>query len=224
MDAHRARGRSFVRTLAVAAAIGLMPAGLLVPAVADAQTAAAEASSGVIAPIQTLDQSLLAVMRAGDSTPFSQRVQMLAPAVDTALNLPAILKEAVGPDWSSMSAAQQAQLLNVFRQYTVATFVTNFDSYNGQTITISPTTRALSGGAQVVNTIIHSGNGKETHTISYVMRKAANGLWKATDVLADGTISRVAVLRSDFSSMLSRGGASALQASLQQKTQKLENS
>jgi phospholipid transport system substrate-binding protein len=37
-------------------------------------------------------------------------------------------------------------------------------------------------------------------------------------VLADGAISRVAVQRSDFRSLLMRGGAPALAASLQQKT------
>ena len=52
------------------------------------------------------------------------------------------------------------------------------------------------------------------------MRKTGSG-WKAVDVLADGSISRVAVQRSDFGSLLTRGGAPALETSLQQKTQTL---
>jgi phospholipid transport system substrate-binding protein len=49
------------------------------------------------------------------------------------------------------------------------------------------------------------------------MRQNGKG-WKAVDVLADGSISRVAVQRSDFRRLVSRGGAQALIESLNQKT------
>ena len=42
-------------------------------------------------------------------------------------------------------------------------------------------------------------------------------MWKAVDVLLDGTISRVAVQRSDFRSLLGTGDAGALIASLERK-------
>jgi phospholipid transport system substrate-binding protein len=49
------------------------------------------------------------------------------------------------------------------------------------------------------------------------MRQSPQG-WRAVDVLLDGTISRVAVQRSDFRSLLNHGGAPALAKSLQEKT------
>ena len=52
------------------------------------------------------------------------------------------------------------------------------------------------------------------------MRQEGSG-WKAVDVLADGSISRVAVQRSDFRRLVSRGGAQALIESLNQKTNDL---
>jgi phospholipid transport system substrate-binding protein len=51
----------------------------------------------------------------------------------------------------------------------------------------------------------------------------SDGGWRATDVLADGSISRVAVQRSDFRTLLSRGGGSALLASLQKKVADLSD-
>ena len=57
----------------------------------------------------------------------------------------------------------------------------------------------------------------ESHELDYVMRQEG-GAWKAVDVLADGSISRVAVQRSDFRRLVSRGGAQALIESLNQKT------
>jgi phospholipid transport system substrate-binding protein len=44
------------------------------------------------------------------------------------------------------------------------------------------------------------------------------GPWQAVDVLADGSISRVAVQRSDFRRLLANGGAQALMTSLDHKT------
>ncbi len=188
-----------------------------------AARAADAASTGATAPIERLDEALLTVMKQGKAVPFQQRVATLAPAIDNALDLSYILRISVGPRWTTTTPEEQQRLLAAFRVYTIATYVDNFDSYNGQRITIAPQTRALSDGARVVRTEIIPKSG-EPHHIDYVMRKNPDGRWQATDVLADGTISRVAVLRSDFSSMLARGGASALVASLQRKTADLERS
>jgi phospholipid transport system substrate-binding protein len=202
------------------AVFGVLAAGALVPLFA---RAADVAGSGPVAPIERLNEALLRVMREGQSTPFNQRLNQLTPVVDSALNIPDILRLSVGPSWASLSPDQQAKLLAAFRQYTVATFVENFDSYEGQRLTVSPQTRPLGNGAQVVHTEVISRSGLATHSIDYVMRQSANGAWQATDVLADGAISRVAVLRSDFAGMLARGGAPALLASLERKTAALEN-
>jgi len=48
------------------------------------------------------------------------------------------------------------------------------------------------------------------------MRNGPNG-WRIVDVLADGAVSRVAVQRSDFRSLLRSGGPAALQKSLETK-------
>ena len=58
------------------------------------------------------------------------------------------------------------------------------------------------------------------HTLDYVMQKTDTG-WKVIDVLADGSISRAALQRSDFSALFDKGGAPALQARLQEKTEAL---
>jgi len=175
------------------------------------------------APIERFAQALLSIMKQGKATPFAQRANALTPALEGALNLPVILRLSVGASWAGLAPAEQQRLLNVFLQYTVATFVESFDSYDGQTVTVSPNPRPLSDNAQVVRTEIIPRDGTDPHAIDYVMRPAPDGTWKATDVLADGTISRVAVLRSDFAAMLARGGVAALESSLQKKTAALES-
>lgn len=171
------------------------------------------------ATITQFNAALLAVMKAGAQTGFGQRFQALAPAVDQAFDLPAVLSLSVGPNWSSLPADQQARLLEAFRRYTVASYVANFDSYNGQTFTVAPTTRSLDGDRVVVQSRIVPASGESTE-LDYVMKQGASG-WKIVDVLAAGSISRVAVQRSDFRHLLSRGGGDALLTSLQRKASDL---
>ncbi|HUN43149.1 MAG TPA: ABC transporter substrate-binding protein [Acetobacteraceae bacterium] len=202
------------RMLLGASAALLAAAGSPVGATAD-DTAAA------VAPIQQLCNMLMAIMRAGQSVPFAQRFDQLAPVVAKSFNLDTILQVSVGPTWPTLPPDQQAMLKAAFRRYTVASYVSNFDEYSGQRFEISPTVRALANGEQVVATrIIPRDPSGETHVLDYVMRQGPQG-WQAVDVLMDGTISRVAVQRSDFRDLLARGGATALAKSLQEKTANL---
>jgi len=207
--------------LVVAVVAGLAIAPAMVASAPSATAATSEATStSVTAPIQALDEALIEVMRAGRKTSFQQRYALLAPAVEQALDLPFILRISVGLGWSSMSSQQQQELLDAFRKYTIASYLDNFDSYDGQKLVIEPNPRQLATGEQVITTEVIPVSGSP-HKLAYVMHKLPDGTWKAIDVLADGTISRVAVQRSDWSSLLTQGGAPALLATLQKKTEAL---
>ena len=176
----------------------------------------ANADPAAVTPIRELCDHLLEIMRAGQATPFPQRFATLAPVIDRVFDLASILQLSVGPTWSSLSPDQQASLLTAFRRYTVANYVNSFDNYTGQRFDVSPDTKSLPNGEQLAQTKIISSSGN-LHELDYVMRRGGNA-WKAVDVLADGSISRVAVQRSDFRRLVSRGGAQALIESLNQKT------
>jgi phospholipid transport system substrate-binding protein len=79
--------------------------------------------------------------------------------------------------------------------------------------------RSVGNGDVIVSTEIIAAD-STSNKLDYVMRNTASG-WKAVDVLADGSISRVAVQRSDFRHLLNSGGAPALMAGLQQKVASL---
>ena len=165
--------------------------------------------------IQRLYAALLAAMKAGAAKPFMQRYAALVQPVTQALDLPTILQVAVGPAWTALPAAQQSALQAAFEKYSVATYVSQFDSYNGERLEVLPGLRTLPNGQPVLHSEIVSSSG-DAHAIDYVMRQTPEG-WKAVDVLLDGTISRVAVLRSDFRRLFARGGPMELTNFLQQK-------
>lgn len=174
-----------------------------------------------VAPVQQLIDGLLRVMKAGNATPFQKRFDMLAPVIDQCFDVNVILQNSVGPSWEMLPPDQQQMLVQAFRRYTVATYVNSFDDYNGQRFEVKPSPRPVANGEVVVETEIIPLAG-DRHELDYVMRQVSGG-WRAVDVLADGAVSRVAVQRSDFRRLLSRGGAPALAESLRAKSADLSD-
>ena len=184
---------SRARSSVVASA--LLAAFLIVPAT---QACAADTPS---ATIDHLDSGLLAAMKNG-SAPFQQRYAALAPVVDATFNLQQILQTTIGLKWASIPADKQKALLAAFRAFTIASYVSNFDSDSGTTFRLLPETRAV-GADKVIESEIVPKDGDPTR-MDYVMRQSPAG-WQAVDVLEDGTISQAAVQRSDFRSLLADG-------------------
>ena len=187
------------------------------PALLLARVARAAADPDAVAPIAGLNAALLASMKAGKSSSFPQRFNALLPAVDRAFDLQAILQAAVGLKWASLPPARQAELLAVFRQFTAASYASKFDSFSGEKLDVLPDSRTIDAD-QVVETRLTPASGDPVR-LDYVMRRTPAG-WKAVDVLLTGTISQVAVQRSDFRSLVGEDG-SGLLASLRKKVSDL---
>lgn len=182
------------------------------------KSAAAADIGQVSQQIVALNAGLIQVMKAGSRTSFVSRFDTLAPVIDRAFDLAGILRISVGQAYASLPEAERNDLLAVFRQFTIASYVANFDGYSGERFEVLPDLRAV-GSDEVVATRLIPTSGAPNR-LDYVMRDGEGG-WRAIDVLLDGTISRVAVQRSDFRSLLSQGSAAALIASLRKKVQDL---
>lgn len=179
---------------------------------------ASAANAAAAAPIEALNQALLGAMKAGKSTPFAERYAMIGRAVDGAFDLRGILMASVGPRLTSLPPDQQAKLLDVFRKFTIASYASNFNSYDGEMLTVLPDQRSV-GADVVVPTQIKPTRGDATR-IDYVMRQGAQG-WQVIDVLLNGSISQNAVKRSDFRSLVTASSAQPLIDSLQRKVAEL---
>jgi phospholipid transport system substrate-binding protein len=175
-------------------------------------------ASEVTGPVEQLHAGLIAIMKAGKTATFRQRYEMIAPVVGRIFDLDVILRQAIGPRWASLPLDQQAALGDAFRRYTIASYVANFNDYSGQRFEVVPVVRAV-GGDRVVETRISIPSGK-AHVLDYLMRQEDGG-WKVVDVLAEGSISRVAAQRSEMRSVLADSGSAGLLVSLRQKTAEL---
>jgi phospholipid transport system substrate-binding protein len=171
------------------------------------------------APIERLDSTLLASMKSGSAASFDARYRTMEPVVAQVFDLDAVLAASIGLSWATMPDTEKAQLASAFRRYTVSSYVSNFNSYNGQSFQILPSVRTVGNGEVVVQSRMLRTNDSPLK-LDYVMRRGAAG-WQAVDVLTDGSISRVAVQRSDFRQLLAAGGVPALAAGLSRKVANL---
>ena len=182
-----------------------------------AGTRRAPASLSPIAePVEVLYTALLAAMKAGAAANFDRRFDIIAPAVERALDLTAILSLSVGLRWPSLSADDQAALLAAFRRYTIATYVVRFDKFTGQHFEVLSDAATANPDQRILRTRIVPVSG-DPNAIDYLMHRSGE-TWKVVDVLLDGTISQVAVQRSDFRRVLTDGGVGGLLASLNRKS------
>ena len=140
---------------------------------------------------------------------FVQRYNQFAPVIDRDFDLNEILQVSVGLRWPSMDAAARGPLFTMFRAFTIASYASNFQD-GGTRFEVLPQTRAA-GPDTIVETKLMPKDGDPVR-IDYVIRGG-----RIVDVLLNGSISRVAVQRSDFRSLLSSGSAGPLIDSLRRK-------
>lgn len=173
---------------------------LVAPASAHAQ--AADPARGTI---QSLDDGLIAIMKAKGTV--KSRSATIAPVLDRAFDLPLMTRLSVGAGWTTMAPADQQALVAAFRRMTIAQYATNFDSWSGESFAIDPNVQERAGDKLVRTTL--SQPGKAPVSISYRLRQGGGG-WKIVDVFYKNSISQIATRRSDFTAVLAKGGAKAL--------------
>jgi phospholipid transport system substrate-binding protein len=201
----------FRLTLAAVASTALATAAV-------APAAFAQASDPAAARIETFDAAVIKTLQAGKTAGAAGRAKVVGPAVEGVFDLPYMTRLAVGPDWTKMSADDQAALEKAYARYAVANWAKNFDNYTGQKLELDGPVQDR-GADKVVKTKLTS-PGSAPVSLMYRMRDTGSG-WRVIDVYYNGGISQVTTQRSDFAATLSSGGAKALVAKLEAQTEKL---
>lgn len=200
--------KTTLKTLALAASLSALLAG----------AAYAQASDPAAARIESFDAAVIKTLQAGKAAGAAGRAKVVGPAVEQTFDLGYMTRVAVGPDWTKMSADDQAALQKAYARYAVANWAKNFDNYSGQKLELDgPVVERAPD--KLVKTKLTGGGGSPV-SLAYRMRQQ-DGAWKVIDVFYNGGISQLATQRSDFGSTLSSGGAKALVAKLEALTDKL---
>ncbi|MFM8409479.1 MAG: phospholipid-binding protein MlaC [Alphaproteobacteria bacterium] len=195
----------FARRVAVA---GVALAALLVPA------PASRAAGSATDAIDALHATMLAVIRDAATTTYQQRFDTLAPAIDKAYDLDFMGRKSLGKGFDALSADDQKRWLAAFRTYMIANFAGRFKTFDGQKFETLGEEPAAQDTVLVKSRMIDP---KETVDLNYRMRKTESGDWKVVDVYLKGTVSELALRRSDFTATLDREGFPALLSSVEAK-------
>jgi len=195
-----------------AALIGSIAASLLMTA-----TPLRAETSEPAAVVRNFDDALLNAMGQAKTLGYRGRYEILAPAVSKTFDVSAMTRIAVGRAWTGLSESQKTRLTDAFGHFIAATFASRFDDYGGEKFEVAGA-RPMSAGVLVENQLVKPSG--ERVTINYLTHQTPDG-WEAFDVFLDGTISELAVRRSEFTAILERSDPDALIATLELKTRQL---
>jgi phospholipid transport system substrate-binding protein len=170
--------------------------------------------------IQGFYNVLLDTMKHGPELGMQGRVKALEPSIDATFDTAAMIQFIVGPSWANMSASDRSALATAFRRMTVASYAANFARFDGEQFNVDPNVQQRGPDRIVQTTLVPPG--QKPVPLIYRMRDTT-GSWKVIDVFLNGYVSELATRRSDFASMLTNGGATALIAKINTLTDGLLN-
>jgi phospholipid transport system substrate-binding protein len=181
------------------------------PSRADETEASAAAAR---ATVEQLYAALLEVMQRGEELAYEERYAQLDPVLQQAYDLPFMSAKALGRYWKGLSEQDRRRWISAFTGLTVSTYARRFDEYSGQrfeVLTVQPSRHET----LIVRTQIVPVD-EEPVELDYRLR-GAEGDWRIIDVFMNGTVSELALRRSEYSSVFKRDGFEALLSSLEEK-------
>jgi len=210
-------GRACRLGAAAAAALLLAGTGNAGADPATGPAAGAEAApppTAAAGAIDGLHDVLLGVMKEAGKLGFAGRYERIGPVLHEVYDFPFMAEKSVGLGWRQLDEPSRARLVDAFSRLAISTYAARFDSYDGarfETLGVQP----AANDTVLVKTRIVRGNG-ETVALDYRMR-VEGGHWRIIDVFMNGTVSELALRRSEYSGVLKREGFDALLQAIEQK-------
>ena len=176
--------------------------------------AARAAEPAAIAVIAKLNATLLDALKNAETLGYQGRYDKIAPAVPQAFDVDFMAEKSIGKYWKPLSDAEKARWVALFREFTAANYAGNFDRYSGQRFEISG-----EEPSQNETTVVHSklvNPGGEDTELNYRLHATPAGP-RIIDVYLKGTVSELALRRSDYTSVIEREGFDALLTTVRAK-------
>jgi phospholipid transport system substrate-binding protein len=185
----------------------------------DAGSAAAGDQTPLATPaVERLHAALLGIMRSADELGYEGRFETLDPVVAETFDMPFMASKSVGRHWNELPEADQKRWLDVFARHVTATYAGQFTGYTGETFETlgeEPATR----DTRVVRTRLTRPGEEDVH-LNYRLREVG-GKWRIIDIYLNGTVSELALRRSEYSSVLKREGFEKLVSTIAERVKDL---
>jgi phospholipid transport system substrate-binding protein len=164
--------------------------------------------------IERLNATLLQTLKDAEALGFQGRLDKLMPAVEAAFDVAFMAEKSIGKYWKPLSDAQKARWVELFTEFTAANYAGNLKKYSGQRFEVTGEEPSQNDTTVVHTTIVDPGN--ENVEMNYRMQTTPAGP-KIIDIYLKGTVSELALRRSDYTSVLERDGFEALVTTIRGK-------
>lgn len=181
----------------------------------EARAASMPSSGSPQAVVWTLQAALLKVMQEAQTMGFEGRYEFLKPVVAETFDVRFMGSKSVGRYWKKLDADQQALWLTKFAGYLTANYAGNFSEYDGESFEVLGE-EASSRNTRVVLTRLNVPSGEDV-VLNYRLREASPAEWRIIDIYLKGTVSELALRRSDFSATLKDKGFDELTMAIDKK-------
>lgn len=189
----------------------LLPAATSLALLVSAARADQPAATAVVA---RLNATLLDALQHAEQLGYQGRLDKIAPAIPQAFDVDFMAEKTVGKYWKTMSDADKTRWIELFREFTAANYAGNFDRYSGQRFEITGEEPSQNDTTVVHSTLIDPGG--ENTELNYRLHATPAGP-RIIDVYLKGTVSELALRRSDYTSVLERDGVDGLLATVRSK-------
>jgi phospholipid transport system substrate-binding protein len=179
------------------------------------------AARSSVTPSQVVDglhAVLLDVMRDADKLGYEGRAAKLAPAIPEYYDVAFMAEKSVGRHWKTASPGDRERFHAAFLRFMVANYAGQFDGYSGQSFETVSEEPAPMDTVLVRSRLVNPK--KENVQLNYRMHQVG-GQWKIIDVYLDGTVSELALRRSEFSGIVKREDFDALIAAIDARIEAL---
>ena len=164
--------------------------------------------------VEELHAAMLATMKQGPQLGYQGRLERLGPAIASRYDFAFIAEKSVGLAWKDFDADQRAKLVDAITRLAGATYAARMADFSGERFETLGTEPASQDTVLVHTQIVDAAGGKVP--LDYRLRATPAGP-RIVDVFYDGTVSELAMRRSEYSSLLKKGGLDALLAALEKK-------
>jgi phospholipid transport system substrate-binding protein len=168
--------------------------------------------------VQNLYGELLDTMQHAQALGAKGRYQKLEPIIFRTYDVPFMAKLTIGSLWAGLTPDKKQQAAKAYGRYITAVYASQFDGYAGEKLEVLGTEK-IRRGTLVKSRIVKSDGAPVT--LNYMVHDNEIG-WQIRDVYETGTISQLAVQRSDFTQILRTGGIDGLIAALNKKADDLQ--
>ena len=183
-------------------------------ALATGPSAPATESGAPTKVVDALHENLISVMKNAETLGYDGRFARLEPVIRELFDIPFMAEKSIGRHWKTVDEDSRARLVATFERFTIANYAGRFTGYSGQFFETLKEQESKHGTVLVYSHLVSD---NETVQLNYRLRPTEGNGWRIIDVLLNGTVSELALRRSEYSSLIQREGFAALMSALNER-------